>query len=165
MGDYDNDGHPDLFVTRLRTYALYHNRGDGTFEDVTARAGLAGHATCPPRRHSPISTTTATSTSTSATTCSGTRSTPSLQECQRRPDLLRSAQGRARSRPCLPQRRRSFRGCHDDRPASPRAKGVGSASSPPTSMATISSTSTSPTTARPTTYSATEGLPVRGSRA
>ena len=42
VGDYDNDGHPDLFVTRCTTYALYRNRGDGTFEDVTERAGLAG---------------------------------------------------------------------------------------------------------------------------
>jgi tetratricopeptide (TPR) repeat protein len=42
VGDYDNDGHPDLFVTRLQTYALYRNRGDGTFEDDTARAGLTG---------------------------------------------------------------------------------------------------------------------------
>jgi hypothetical protein len=42
VGDYDNDGYPDLFVTRWRGYALYHNRGDGTFEDVTARAGLGG---------------------------------------------------------------------------------------------------------------------------
>jgi len=42
VGDYDNDGRPDLFVTRLRTYALYRNRGDGTFEDVTERVGLAG---------------------------------------------------------------------------------------------------------------------------
>ena len=39
VGDYDNDGHPDLFVTRWRSYALYRNRGDGTFEDVTDRAG------------------------------------------------------------------------------------------------------------------------------
>ena len=42
VGDYDNDGHSDLFVTRLTTYALYRNRGNGTFEDATERAGLAG---------------------------------------------------------------------------------------------------------------------------
>ena len=42
VGDYDNDGHADIFVTRWRSYALYHNRGDGTFEDATARAGLNG---------------------------------------------------------------------------------------------------------------------------
>ena len=42
VGDFDNDGHPDLFVTRWRSYALYRNKGDGRFEDVTARAGLGG---------------------------------------------------------------------------------------------------------------------------
>ncbi|MHB1559607.1 MAG: FG-GAP-like repeat-containing protein [Isosphaeraceae bacterium] len=42
VGDYDNDGHPDLFLTRWRSYALYRNRGDGTFEDATKAAGLAG---------------------------------------------------------------------------------------------------------------------------
>jgi tetratricopeptide (TPR) repeat protein len=41
-GDFDNDGHVDLFLTRWRCYALFRNRGDGTFEDVTERAGLAG---------------------------------------------------------------------------------------------------------------------------
>ena len=42
VGDFDNDGNPDLFVTRWRRYALYRNRGDGTFEDATTRAGLEG---------------------------------------------------------------------------------------------------------------------------
>jgi hypothetical protein len=42
VGDIDNDGHPDLFLTRWRSYALYRNRGDGTFEDLTVRSGLGG---------------------------------------------------------------------------------------------------------------------------
>ncbi len=42
VGDIDRDGHPDLFVTRWRSYALYRNNGDGTFADVTARWGLGG---------------------------------------------------------------------------------------------------------------------------
>src|SRR5262249_50779633 len=39
-GDYDNDGHVDLFVSYWGQNHLYRNRGDGTFEDVTAKAGL-----------------------------------------------------------------------------------------------------------------------------
>ena len=39
-GDFDNDGHPDLFVAGVRRNILYHNRGDGTFEDITAKAGI-----------------------------------------------------------------------------------------------------------------------------
>ena len=42
VGDYDNDGRPDLFITRWRSYTLLHNRGDGLFEDVTDRANLGG---------------------------------------------------------------------------------------------------------------------------
>jgi hypothetical protein len=42
VGDIDNDGYPDLFVTRWRSYALYRYRGDGTFEDATERLGLGG---------------------------------------------------------------------------------------------------------------------------
>ena len=42
MGDIDNDGHADLFLTRWRSYALYRNKGDGTFEDATERLGLGG---------------------------------------------------------------------------------------------------------------------------
>ncbi len=40
VGDYDDDGHDDLFVTGLGRTVLYRNRGDGTFEDVTAKAGV-----------------------------------------------------------------------------------------------------------------------------
>jgi hypothetical protein len=47
FADYDNDGWEDLFVTTTRAgNVLFHNRGDGTFEDVTAKAGLShvGHS-------------------------------------------------------------------------------------------------------------------------
>lgn len=42
VGDYDNDGFPDLFVTSYGKNILYHNNGDGTFTDVTSKAGVAG---------------------------------------------------------------------------------------------------------------------------
>ena len=41
VGDYDNDGWPDLYITCLGGNILYHNNGDGTFSDVTAKAGVA----------------------------------------------------------------------------------------------------------------------------
>jgi hypothetical protein len=40
-GDYDNDGHVDLFVAGVRRNQLLRNRGDGRFDDVTADAGIA----------------------------------------------------------------------------------------------------------------------------
>ncbi|MGA8013087.1 MAG: FG-GAP-like repeat-containing protein [Candidatus Acidiferrales bacterium] len=40
VGDYDNDGHPDLAVTSGDGLALFHNEGNGTFKDVTDAAGL-----------------------------------------------------------------------------------------------------------------------------
>jgi hypothetical protein len=39
-GDYDNDGHTDLFIAGAGNNALFHNNGDGTFTDVTAGSGL-----------------------------------------------------------------------------------------------------------------------------
>jgi enediyne biosynthesis protein E4 len=40
VGDYDNDGFEDLFITYYGQNVLYHNNGDGTFTDVTEKAGL-----------------------------------------------------------------------------------------------------------------------------
>jgi enediyne biosynthesis protein E4 len=42
VGDYDNDGFDDLFVTYFGRNVLYHNNGDGTFTDVSEKAGVAG---------------------------------------------------------------------------------------------------------------------------
>ena len=45
VGDYDNDGFDDLFVTYYGKNVLYHNNGDGTFTDVSEKAGVAGSKT------------------------------------------------------------------------------------------------------------------------
>ena len=42
VGDYDNDGWEDLYVTYYGENVLYHNNGDGTFTDVSEKAGVAG---------------------------------------------------------------------------------------------------------------------------
>ena len=42
IGDYDNDGFEDLFVTYFGKNILYHNNGDGTFSDVSEKAGVVG---------------------------------------------------------------------------------------------------------------------------
>jgi hypothetical protein len=41
VGDFDNDGYPDMLVTGYGHTILYHNNGNGTFTDVTAKAGVA----------------------------------------------------------------------------------------------------------------------------
>ena len=64
IADYDNDGFQDLYVTAYGPNVLYRNNGNGTFTDVTARAGVgdrAGARTAP----SPTTIATATSISTS----------------------------------------------------------------------------------------------------
>ena len=42
VGDLDNDGYEDLFVTAYGGNKLYHNNGDGTFTDITSQAGVGG---------------------------------------------------------------------------------------------------------------------------
>jgi hypothetical protein len=81
FADYDNDGKQDLFVTTTRGgNTLFHNRGNGTFEDVTAKAGVAHVATRRPPCSS-TTTTTATSSCSSPTPHTGplTSTTPSAR--------------------------------------------------------------------------------------
>src|SRR5215467_13731312 len=40
VGDFDNDGYPDLYVTGYERAILYHNNGNGTFTDITRKAGV-----------------------------------------------------------------------------------------------------------------------------
>ena len=46
VGDYDNDGKPDLYVTNFGRNLLYHNQGNGTYEEVTERARVTGKGWC-----------------------------------------------------------------------------------------------------------------------
>lgn len=43
VGDYDNNGYPDIYVCNYGANVLFHNNGNGTFSDVTAKAGVAGN--------------------------------------------------------------------------------------------------------------------------
>lgn len=43
VGDFDNDGYPDIYVSNYGPNVLYHNNGNGTFSDVTKNAGVGGN--------------------------------------------------------------------------------------------------------------------------
>ncbi len=72
VGDYNNDGWNDLFVSYYGQNVLYRNNGDGTFTDVTAKAGLAAIRRPAGTPAAPSSTTTATATSTSSSPTTST---------------------------------------------------------------------------------------------
>jgi hypothetical protein len=52
--DYDNDGHPDLFVAGLHHSTLYHNNADGSFTDVTVKSGLDAALNHPDPQYGPL---------------------------------------------------------------------------------------------------------------
>jgi hypothetical protein len=54
VADYDNDGHPDLFVAGLHHSTLYHNNGDGTFTDVTVKSALDASLNRPDPEYGPL---------------------------------------------------------------------------------------------------------------
>ncbi len=54
VGDYDNDGFPDLFVAGLHHGTLYHNNGNGTFTDVTVKSGLDAAINHPDPQFGPL---------------------------------------------------------------------------------------------------------------
>ena len=91
VGDYDNDGFDDLFLTYYGHNVLYRNNGDGTFTDVTREGRPRATSACGTAPVAPGSTTTATGASTSS---SPTTSTPRWRSCPG-PARTRTAAGRA----------------------------------------------------------------------
>ena len=75
VGDFNNDGYVDLFITCVGQSRLFRNTGQGTFVDVTQQAGLGGqHGVQHVRASGWTSIATGSSTCSSATTCAGRRS-------------------------------------------------------------------------------------------
>ena len=73
VGDYDNDGFDDIFVSALGQSHLFHNNRNGTFTDVTKSAGMWAQMSFGPALHGSTTIATASSILWSPTMCSGVR--------------------------------------------------------------------------------------------
>ena len=149
VGDYDNDGDLDLFVTSFGPETLFRNNGNGTFTDVTEEAGISD----------PLWSTSAAffdydrdgdldlfvANYLDFTIAGNKKCTDSAGA----PRLLRPAQLSAGARSPLPQRRqRALHRCDGILQASARADGAGLGVVAADSTTTAGSISTSPTTRR-----------------
>ena len=150
VGDYDNDGYLDLYVTAFGPNILYRNNGDGTFTDVTAERGRCRRRERVEHQHRVLRLR------------SRRRSRPLRRQLPRLPprrqpvlrpaqaglpDVLPSDDVRRHGRSAVSQqRRRHLHRRLEGRPASPIRPAKASASRSATSIATATPTSTSPTT-------------------
>ena len=73
VGDFDNDGRDDIYITAIGGSHLFRNLGNGKFADVTAKAGVGRSRISQPVRSGSTTTTTASSTCSSRTTLNGRR--------------------------------------------------------------------------------------------
>lgn len=95
-GDADNDGWTDLYVTNFGPNHLFRNRGDGTFDDVTARPGSPTHAGIPAP---PFSITTGMAGSTSSSAPISTSRSSGTHRAGRR-TVCRTIAARRTTNPC-----------------------------------------------------------------
>ena len=96
IGDYDNDGYDDLFVTYFGKNVLYHNNGDGTFTDVTRESRRRRERQSAGTRVAPSSITTATASSISSSRITSI-SIWRPRRCRSRPVPLQGRDGRVRA--------------------------------------------------------------------
>jgi len=99
VGDYDNDGYDDLFVTALGQSRLFHNNGNGTFTDVTQKRDYWGRRNSAPARHGWTTTGTASWTWWWGITCNGRSKVISTARSMARANRI-ARQSLTRVRPC-----------------------------------------------------------------
>ncbi len=152
VGDIDNDGWPDLFITRWRSYALFATRATAHSRMSPGLGGLGATAAGRLRRLSATLTVTAISISMSASTAYGTRST------RHRATIRSGNRTAAAARQTIPRfptnciaTTAAGLSTYPRKPALPRRTRTeeDSACSPPTWTATDGRTSSSPMTSRP----------------